>query len=289
MDKTKWNLAAIGLLTVVAAVLFVWGLFYLMGNPIWRGGTDIVLVLDDGGGLKRGDRVHLNGVPVGTVRDVRLQGPGEVKVDLRLEEGIILPSDTRAVLKTDVFGSNTVVLRPGASLVRLEEGDTIRGAASPVVVDLVAELSDRAKSLMSSADSLLSAEALAGVHATAAILPATAEELRRTFQELHLAAISLRRSAEGVEQAETGQALANALEELQGTARAFSAAANAMEASLGSMASVLGKIDMGHGTLGRLVNDTTLYHELYGTLREVRLLATDLREHPKRYLNISLF
>ncbi len=256
---------------------------------MWRGSTDVVLVLEDAGGLKRNDRVHLNGVQVGTVRDIRLRGPEEVRIDLRLEEGVLLPADTRARLKADVFGSNTVDLMPGTALVRLEEGDTIHGVPSRALTDVVEELSGRAQSILMSADSLLSPRTLADVHATAAVLPSTAQELRGAFQQLHLATESLRRTAEGVESAETGPALTQALEELQGSARAFTSAAHAMERSLGSMASVMAKIDQGEGTLGRLVNDSTLYAELHHAIREVRLLATDVRERPKRYLNIGIF
>lgn len=289
MDKRTRSLAAIGLLVVVAGGLFVWGLYFLMGNPIWRSTTDVALLLEDAGGLKRNDRVQVNGVQVGTVRDVRLLAPEEVWVELRLDEGVELPADTRARLTADFFGTSTVELVPGTALVRLEAGDTIRGIPSPALTDVISELGGRAQSILTNADSLLSAQALADVHATAAVLPATAREIRDAFRQLRLAAESLRRTAEGVESAEAGPELALALEELQGSARAFTSAATAMERSLDAMASVLAKIDRGQGTLGRLVNDSTLYAELHQAIREVRLLATDVRERPKRYINVDVF
>jgi phospholipid/cholesterol/gamma-HCH transport system substrate-binding protein len=62
-----------------------------------------------------------------------------------------------------------------------------------------------------------------------------------------------------------------------------------MERSLGSFASVLDKIDQGRGTLGRLVNDPSLYVELNQTLREMSQLAADIRERPSRYINLRIF
>ncbi|HEX6940922.1 MAG TPA: MlaD family protein [Longimicrobiales bacterium] len=289
MDKRTRSLAAVGALVLVAGGLFVWGLYYLMGNPIWQRTTDVMLVLEDAGGLKRNDRVHVNGVQVGTVRGVRLRRPGEVWVELRLEEGVVLPADTRARLTADFFGTSTVDLLPGTALVPLEEGDTIRGVSSRALADVISELGGRAESVLSNAGALLSPEALESVHATAAVLPSTAQELRATFQQLHLAAESLRHTAEGVESAEAGPALAAALEEFRGSARAFTAAASAMERSLTAMASVMAKIDQGEGTLGRLVNDSSLYAELHQAIREVRLLAADVRERPKRYVSIDVF
>jgi phospholipid/cholesterol/gamma-HCH transport system substrate-binding protein len=62
-----------------------------------------------------------------------------------------------------------------------------------------------------------------------------------------------------------------------------------MERSLNTFTSVLAKIDEGQGTLGRLVNDSTLYFEFHQTLREMGALATDIRERPQRYINLRVF
>ena len=43
------------------------------------------------------------------------------------------------------------------------------------------------------------------------------------------------------------------------------------------------------GTLGRMVNDTTLYNELVRLSRSTRLLLDDIRERPGRYFHISVF
>lgn len=289
MDKRTRNLAAIGLLMLVAGGLFVWGLYFLMGNPIWRGTTDVVLMLEDAAGLKRNDRVQVNGVQVGAVREVRLESPSRVRVDLRLDEGIQLPADTRARLKADVFGTTTVELVPGSDARILAEGDTIRGLAVRALPDLVATLGGQAESILTSADRLLAPEVVADLRAVAAAMPAGAQEMLTLLREMRAAAESLRRTAKQVEDAEAGAALAASLEELQRSAKAFTSAANAMEQSFTSLASIMAKIDSGDGTLARLVNDPGLYAELEGALREVRLLATDVRENPRRYVTIDIF
>ena len=51
MDNTKRNVAALGALTVLAVVLFVFGLYYLLGSPLLKGGMDVVVMLESGGGL----------------------------------------------------------------------------------------------------------------------------------------------------------------------------------------------------------------------------------------------
>src|SRR5262245_28057809 len=58
-DKRKRNVAALGALTVLAVAVFFWGFYYLLGNPVFKGGMDVVVTLEHGAGIKRGDRVLL--------------------------------------------------------------------------------------------------------------------------------------------------------------------------------------------------------------------------------------
>lgn len=289
-NRKKRNLATLGLLAIVSTIIFTFGLFWLLGTPLLRGGMDVTVVLDNGGGLKRSDRVQLQGVSVGTVKSVRLNsaGPGVI-VELRLDDDLALPADTRATVSGDVFGAHTVELLPGGALVRLSAGDTIRGAAAPEFTRMATDIGARVETVLTSADALLSAEAVRDVHATAAVLPASVQELRAVFEELRFASAALRRTAERVETADTGDRLNSTILEFEQTARAMTLAAGRMEATLGSFGSVLDKIDSGNGTLGRLVNDTTMYAELNHTLREMRALATDMRERPSRYINVRIF
>ncbi|CAN5695667.1 MlaD family protein [soil metagenome] len=289
MDKRKRNLTTLGGLTIVASALFIWGLFWLLGTPLFRGGMDVSVILDNGAGLKRSDPVQLQGVRVGNVTDIRLGHNGGVIVGVRLDDDLALTTDTRAVVRGDVFGAHSVMLIPGESMIRLSEGDTIRGAAAPELSQIAGDLSARVESVLLSADALLSPDAVRDVHATASVLPAGAQELRAAFEELRYASAALRRTAERVEGSDTGDRLNATIAEVETSARALGAAAGRMEESLSSLSSVLGKIDTGRGTLGRLVNDTTMYYEMNHTLREMRALATDIRERPSRYITVRIF
>lgn len=289
MHNRKRNLITLGLLTIVATAIFFWGLFWMLGTPVFRSGMDVVVRLDNGGGLKRSDRVQLQGVQVGIVRDVRLDPRGGVIAELRLDDNLALPTDTRAAVSGDVFGAHVVELIPGESMLKLASSDTILGGSSPQLTSIASTLSARVESVLLSADALLSPDAVRDVHATAAVLPAGAEELRAAFAELRLASGALRRTAEGIEGAETGAAMQGAIAEVERSAAAITTAAGRIEQSFASLDGVLGKIDAGSGTLGKLVNDSTMYVELNHTLREMRALATDIRERPGRYINLRVF
>ena len=289
MDKNTRNVMALGAITIIAIAVFFWGLYYLLGNSVLRGGMDVVIEMESGGGLKRGDRVTLQGVEVGSVRDIQLRGGRGVTATLRLNQDYPLPEDSRATVRGDVFGAHTVELAPGTASARLQEGDTLPGVNAPVLTDQAVGLSTSARGVLDRANLLLSQQAVEDIHATAAVLPASAEQLREAFRELRLASAALRRTAESLEQAQTGKVLTAAIERIDSTARALTAIAHSMDSSVVSVKSVFGKIDQGHGTLGRLVNDTVLYSELSGAAREIKNLATDMKANPNRYLTLKIF
>ncbi len=289
MEYRYRNVTALGLLVLVAGALFVWGFSFMMGRPILTPATEVVMTLDNGGGLNRGDPVQLNGVQVGTVQDVRLLPGGSVTVGLRLNDNVRLPADTRAVVRSDMFGKHLVSLVPGQALVKLEKGDTIRGNTAQALTEMASDLGGQARTLLTRADSLLSPATVRDMRETASVMPDIAVQLRQTLTEFRLAAASLRKTSQEVESAKTGAALASALHEVEGSARSFNEAAVTLNRSLGSLASVLEKVDRGEGTLGLLVNDTTLYGRLNSTLEEMRALAADVRQNPKKYVSIRIF
>lgn len=274
---------------LVAGAVFVWGFFFLLGDPIGVGGDEVVVVMEDGAGLGRGSPIHLNGVQVGTVRGVKLSPPEGVLIRIKVDNRVRLPADTRALARTDVFGTNSVELIPGDALVSLDGGDTIQGIVQTPLTDLATELGGQARHILESTDSLLSPSAIANLRATASVLPDAAQELQAAFAQLSLAAASFRRTAEEMEGAQAGAATGAALADVQSSAQAATAALATMDLSLQSLTSVLNKIDRGEGTLGRLVNDTTLYTEFSATLREVRSLTADVRENPRRYVTVRVF
>ncbi|MBL0884164.1 MAG: mammalian cell entry protein [Chitinophagaceae bacterium] len=59
--------------------------------------------------------------------------------------------------------------------------------------------------------------------------------------------------------------------------------------SIETLNNILGKMSSTDGSLGKLLNDKALYDNLTNTVRSANILMDDLRVHPKRYVNISVF
>ena len=85
------------------------------------------------GGLKPGSQVFLAGVPVGRVEKIGLDSQYAAVVHLNVKQGVRLPSDTIASIKTSgLIGDKYIALAPGADSSNLAPGGTITDTESAV-------------------------------------------------------------------------------------------------------------------------------------------------------------
>jgi phospholipid/cholesterol/gamma-HCH transport system substrate-binding protein len=59
--------------------------------------------------------------------------------------------------------------------------------------------------------------------------------------------------------------------------------------TINEIKTTLAKLNSNDGTVGKLMNNDSLYNNLSKTVESLDLLLNDLRKNPKRYLNISVF
>ncbi len=284
----------LGLLVIVAAVLLTWGYFWLTGQPLGERGYDVIVLLPDAEGLKRGDRVQLAGVEVGSVRNLRLVTPEQVAVTLFIQRGVRLPRDSRALLQSvGVFGDQVIALQPGTSTTPAAEGDTLATGVSTGLIELAGELGDEARTLLSQLERLLADTTIDQLHGGVAALPGTMRGLERLIRdngdEFAAMSRSLRQTAETLNQAMSGADVDQAVADLRATASTLAETADVLLETAESLASVTDKIDRGEGTLGLLVNDPGLYEDLRSTTRSLGSLSQDIQQNPGRYLKLAIF
>jgi phospholipid/cholesterol/gamma-HCH transport system substrate-binding protein len=64
---------------------------------------------------------------------------------------------------------------------------------------------------------------------------------------------------------------------------------NQVNATLDQVHQLSEKLNSEKGTLGKLMNDPTLYDNMNTTMRSADSLLVNLKAHPKRYVHFSLF
>ena len=62
-----------------------------------------------------------------------------------------------------------------------------------------------------------------------------------------------------------------------------------LESFLSRSDSVMARINRGEGSLGLLVTDPSLYHSSDSLMRELRALVADMKQNPKKYVNVRIF
>ena len=95
-------------------------------------GYTVTAVFSSVAGLRVGADVEIAGVSVGKVTAIRLDGEAFMaRVDLRLDDGVVLGNDTMASVRTSgLIGDKYIGLEPGGSDSPLKEGSVITDTES---------------------------------------------------------------------------------------------------------------------------------------------------------------
>jgi phospholipid/cholesterol/gamma-HCH transport system substrate-binding protein len=303
------NETKVGILTITALTLLILGFNFLKGKDILNKRKKIYASFNDLGSLSKSNEVKINGYVIGSVYalEVKDKNMSGIVATITLTEDVNIPRDSKALISSPLVGASYIVIERGTDSIFLKPGDTLVTRVDVGILDDVkAQLTPTLTKVRSTLDSLNTVfGSITGI-----INSEAKTNLQQTLANLNRASSSLN----GMLDNQTG-ALAKTLnnaqaitESLKGNTADISATiGNAKKASeklaalelqptidsLGLMISQLkatvAKISSKDGTLGALINDKTLYNKLNDVILSAEILMDDLRIHPKRYVNISVF
>lgn len=285
----------VGVMLVVAAAVFVFLLMWLRGRS-FRSGEIVRVTFSDVAGLKEGDWVRTSGVNVGKVKRVVLEAPGQVSVYLDVHGAELPRVDARASVRAlDFFGARYVEYSPGTASARLDSLQPIRGSRDQDITDMAQGLSGQGRDLLANATELLSPS-------TAAELRGVLAEARRTIQqlgelgqgpsrELTNALVSLRQVFQRLDilLASNTAPATQTMQHMRDASANMEQVTTTLQRTSLTLDSLVTKINSGRGTLGQLVNDTTLMTDLRRTNTALADLLVDFRTNPRKYINVSVF
>ena len=290
----------VGITVVVAALIFIFGVRYFADLPIFGGRYALATAFDEAGGLVAGNDVRINGVKVGTVDDVRLNiERRQVAVGMSLDGDVAIPEGSYAeVVGISALGTIYVEITLGDGP-PLPAGATIPGRGS----DLLGQLTDRAPELLGGVDTLIGG-AGATFSEVRRLLGNPESDLRQTLAALRSSARTLERILRteqdqissvlaGFDTLSTdlaaftrasGDSLSQAVQHLSSTLNQLDRSLTQLETTTASLDELLAKINEGEGTLGRLVNDPSLYVKLDSAATNINHILENFEENPGRYL-----
>lgn len=281
----------IGLTGIVALVILFVGINFLKGVKLFDTSKSYYIVFKNAKGLTKSSTVYADGFNIGIVDNVTYARPGEVVVRINVGGNVKIPHGTIANLDEAMLGGCTLNLIMGANPADcFMPGDTIRGSEANGLMAAAANVIPQVQVVLAHVDSLI--QTLNSI--------ASDPNLPLILQNAEQITESLNKSSD-----QLNALLKNDIPQLTTT---FNKAGENIDTLTGNLAqldiqSTLNKVDQTmdnlHRTtlklnspdnnIGLLLNDTALYGNLNNTVNSATYLLEDMKAHPGRYINISVF
>ncbi len=283
----------IGLTGAIALVLLFLGINFLKGAKLFSTQNTYYIQFSNAKALSKNSTVYADGYDVGRVSNILYDynRPGQVLVAIEVDRGLRIPRGSSARLDEAVLGGCTLNLLLTTNLTdAYHPGDTIQGSDANGLLSKAADMMPQIEQTVARVDSLLaSLNRLVESPHVQAILQNTEEvtaHLNQSSQQLNSLlkndvpqmTSTFNRAGENV------VTLTENLNQLQ-----LQATLDSVNTAVGSLHKLLAQAQDPDGTLGRMMNDPTLYNNLNHTIQSADSLVTDLKTNPKRYVHFSVF
>lgn len=310
------NETKVGALTSIAIVLLILGFNFLKGKSVFKTGNFIYADFNDTKGIMISNPVLVNGYQVGTVYEIENTDLSlkNIRIGIKLKDAYQIPKNSVAYVDANPLGNSSIVIELGDSKEFLVNhgnvktyqnagllGD-LKNSIQPLttqVTKTVGTLDTVLKNINSIVDSRTKnnlQDVIANINLISVKLLTTATSLEKMLdQQSGSIAKSMNHVNSFTENlAANNNKISTTIGNLETTTNNLSKAdltgtVNNLKTSVEKLNSLLTKLDNKEGSLGLLMNDKTLYNNLTNTVRSANILIDDLKTHPKRYVNISVF
>lgn len=288
----------IGLMGIVALVILFFGIKFLKTSRLFKSADSYYITFTNSKGLTQNAAVYADGYNIGTTGGIEYTRPNQVVVRIDVRKGVKIPHGTIAKLDEAILGGCTLNLTMGANPADCYAlGDTIIGTEAAGLMDAAAGLMPSANQLISHVDSLVMAlNALANNPNLGVILDNTrqvTENLNNSSKQLDKLmnddlpriASTLDRAGKNVDKVTGDLAeidFKNTVSNIDETIQSLQQTANNVNAATA-------KLNQPDNNIGMLLNDTALYSNLTTTMNNAAQLLDDIKKHPSRYINVTVF
>jgi len=296
----------IGVFAVVMIVAAWAGIRFLKGLDIFSRNVEYYAAYDQINGVQNASSIMMRGVKIGSVTGISFDPArsSQVVLTLSIQRRYAIPSDSEAkIVSSSLMGSKAIEIAYGSSATFLQRGDTLRSGRDRDLMDMAGSELDFFKQKIS----LLTADLSRTLGTLNTLMETNAQNIAGTLGNLRSLTGDLadvldserERIKEGVDGlAEFSRMLgANAgrVDSIVGgmnriaTQLSEEEVARKLARTVADLDALLVRLESGDGTIGRLMNDPSLYDSLDRTAGNLAALLADLKEYPGRYVHFSLF
>lgn len=257
--------AKAGIFVIVTVLILIAGWAWLAQVSFGGGKYEVTVEFPDVTGLRINDPIRVWGVDKGNVKRIEFKKT-RVEVELMLENDVELYSDAYAAILdvAMISGTKYVKLDPGRSGVPHDLSIPIPGRASlGIPLSLIGDLGKRLNEILT----LLDAELFHSLGATLESLSEATSSLAGFFRE-------------------NEDDLTATVRNMRQSTKQLVELTDVLTTTTVQIDSLVTDIRTGKGSLGKAMEDDSLYYELRATLSSVRRLADDIRRDPRRYFRL---
>lgn len=286
----------IGIYSVVILLAAWAGIRFLSGLDVLGRSRNYTAHYEQVNGLQDAAAVVINGVKVGQVTGVQLNvEQGGVDVTLSISKEYNIPTDSKAMMfSAGLMGGKSIEIKLGEATEYLKSGEAIQTGITLDMFDTLAselgEIKERVAVLLDNLNQTVS-----GVDS---LIDNNSKTLTKTIANLNAVMADLNKSniignIDGfcATLNENGAKLDSIITDINSVTRALNEeqSGKKLAQAITEVNTLLAKINSGSGTVGNLVSDEKLYKELAQASQNLSALLADLKENPKRYINVTVF
>lgn len=310
------NETKVGALTAIAITLLILGFNFLRGKTLFKTGNFIYAKYTDTKGIMISNAVYINGYQVGSVFEIENSDKNlsSIVVGIKLKDYYNIPVNSVASIKDNPLGAASIQIELGDGKQYLKSGDTVLTASKAGllgdVMNKLGPVGDQLKATVHSLDSVLKninsifdpntknnlQEVIANINkVTASLVVSSASIQSMMNQQTGAITQSMNNVASFTKNlSDNNEKVTKMLTNVEKTTDNFAKSdiagtVDKLKTTITNLNSILEKVGSKEGSLGKLMNDKALYDNLTNTVRSANILMDDLRVHPKRYVNISVF
>ena len=281
----------IGLMGVVALVALFFGINFLKGISLFSKSNVYYISFANAKGLTKSSKVFADGYNVGIVSDIIYERPGRVIVEISTDTGLRIPKGSSAQLDEAMLGGCTLNMLLATNLREAyQPGDTIPGSDVSGIMQKAGDMMPQVEQVVAKVDTLITTLNTLLSNPNLPLLLENAEliteNLNKSTKQLNvllnndLPKLTATYTQTG-ENLNTLTAKLNSLD-LQSTL-------NSVNGTINNVNQMVTTMQNPNGTLGRFMNDPSVYDNLNQTVQSANSLVNDLKNHPGRYVHFSVF
>jgi phospholipid/cholesterol/gamma-HCH transport system substrate-binding protein len=257
-QQVQWSQLKVGVLVIVALSALAALVFLMSGSTggFWSGKLTVRSYFEDSAGLKIGAPVNLEGVSIGTVKNIRISPerkltPVEVTMRISKKYADNVHEDSKASLETiGVLGDTVVNIDSKfATAGPIHEGDELKTTESPNLTDVIKSSQgtiEQLNTILAKVDNLVDS-LNSGKGSIGQLIndPTLYNKAVLTVNQIQALVDSVASGKGSIGKLVADETLYNRIDE-----------------TVGHLQHISSELDAGHGSVGKLLKDETLYNNL---------------------------